>query len=181
MKSKRSILIIFCLFILSIFVITKSLNITRSSFTVKSNSNVDISVADFKLDYKLLNGETEVTNLELNTDYILEIYNAEKIPCNFSISTAGTSYNTFSKYIKIFVEPFDENIDYCDYSNGIEGAYLSKDRDVLEVGNFKGVAEPLRFKIRLDTSYLTTNVNTVADKITDYNFTLKLKLSSYTI
>lgn len=157
------------------------LNMTRSGFSAKAPSNKELSVSVFSLECRILDdGNNEVNEIELNKDYTLEVYNKSGIPCSFYISTEGSRYNTLSGYINIITDSNSANRQYCDMCNCTDD-YLDHDQNIIEVRNFIGTDNPLKFDLRLDSSYISDNIKDLSNIITDYDFNFKLKLESWSL
>ena len=170
-----------------LLVVVQNLNTTKANFIVKTNNAGSMSVPDFGLDYKLLDSSNEeVSNIEFDTDYTLEIYNSKEIPCNFFITPEGTEYNSFSQYLKITVEPAADAKNYCDYANGSIDYMLEEDgnqENLCFVQKFKETDQPIRFKLRISTSLIRENIDLLKKRsaIKDDGFKLVLTLNSYTV
>lgn len=186
MKRRNLLFLVILLLLAFAFINIIGQNTTSAAFTKSGNTNVSVNCASFSdlFIVEFYDGSTLISQDDISFDkeYTVKIYNKSTLTCNFYLTTEGTEINTFSSYVITNVsQDLNYNLNLAKASSIANGQRLSSLMNIISVTNFKPSEEPMIFTFKISTDSLKIVAQNAPDRITDFDFDLKLSFIAKTV
>jgi len=186
-KRNLSLIVAILLILCFAFISFIGKNTTSAAFQKTSTAEVTVECGSFsdKFIVEIYDGQNLISqeDIELDKEYTMKVYNKSTFSCNYYFTAENSEMNTFSNYLTVIISEPDSviNSNLCgDYAIQT-GKRLPKASKLISVSEFKSSDAPMVFNFKISTDTLRSVAQSYPERVTDFNFDLKLNIVAQTV